>query len=49
MGFHSPLECARILAKHGHAEPVKYPDYGSKEKALELNKQFVEGKPPKLS
>ncbi|MCC6124752.1 MAG: ammonia-forming cytochrome c nitrite reductase subunit c552 [Pirellulales bacterium] len=66
MGFHSPLECerilaaaldlsgqarvecARILAKRGHTEPVKYPDYGTKEKAQELNKQFIDGKPPKL-
>lgn len=66
MGFHSPLECerilaasvdlsaqarlecTRILAKHGHTEPVKYPDYGTKEKAQELNKLFIDGKPPKL-
>jgi nitrite reductase (cytochrome c-552) len=66
MGFHSPLECerilaasvelsgqariecTRILAKHGHTEPVNYPDYGTKEKAQELNKQFIDGKPPKL-
>jgi nitrite reductase (cytochrome c-552) len=66
MGFHSPLECerilasavdlagqcrvecARILAKHGHTEPVNYPDYSTKEKAQELNKLFIDGKPPKL-
>jgi nitrite reductase (cytochrome c-552) len=66
MGFHSPLECerilaasvdlsgqcrvecARILAKHGHIEPVNYPDYSTKEKAEEVNKLFIEGKPPKL-
>jgi nitrite reductase (cytochrome c-552) len=66
MGFHSPLECerilaaavdyagkariecTRILAKKGHTEPVKYPDYSTKEKAQELNKLFIEGKAPKL-
>jgi nitrite reductase (cytochrome c-552) len=42
------VECARILAKHGHTEPVKYPDYSTKEKAQALNKLFIEGKPPKL-
>jgi nitrite reductase (cytochrome c-552) len=42
------IECTRILAKHGHTEPVNYPDYGTKEKAQELNKQFIDGKPPKL-
>jgi nitrite reductase (cytochrome c-552) len=66
MGFHSPLECerilasavdlagqarvecTRILAKHGHTDPVNYPDYSTKEKAQELNKLFIDGKPPKL-
>jgi formate-dependent nitrite reductase cytochrome c552 subunit len=42
------VECARILAKHGHTEPVSYPDYSTKEKAEELNKQFMDGKTPKL-
>ena len=42
------IECARLLAKHGHSEPVKYPDFSTKEKAQELNKKFIDGKPPKL-
>jgi nitrite reductase (cytochrome c-552) len=42
------IECTRILAKHGHTEPVNYPDYGTKEKAQGLNKMFIDGKPPKL-
>lgn len=66
MGFHSPLECervlataiemagrarvecARILAAHGVTKPVNYPDFSTKEKAQELNRQFVDGKPPRL-
>jgi nitrite reductase (cytochrome c-552) len=66
MGFHSPLECsrilasavdlagqcrvecARILAKHGIAKPVNYPDFGTKEKAQAIIKTFIDGKPPKL-
>jgi nitrite reductase (cytochrome c-552) len=42
------VECARILAKHGVTKPVAYPDFSTKEKAQELIKPFVEGKPPKL-
>jgi nitrite reductase (cytochrome c-552) len=41
------VECARILAKHGVSKPVAYPDFGTKEKAEESIKPFVEGKPPK--
>ncbi|NLF09580.1 MAG: ammonia-forming cytochrome c nitrite reductase subunit c552 [Pirellulaceae bacterium] len=42
------VECARILAKHGYNDPVKYPDFSTKEKAQTLNKEFIEGRPPKL-
>jgi nitrite reductase (cytochrome c-552) len=42
------VECARILGKHGVTAAVAYPDFGSKEKAQALNKQYLEGKPPKL-
>ncbi len=42
------VECARVLAGHGVTKPVAYPDFSTKEKAQELNKQFVEGKPPRL-
>jgi nitrite reductase (cytochrome c-552) len=42
------IHCARILAKHGITEPVKYPDTSSKEKAQAVIKQFLDGKPPKL-
>ncbi len=42
------LECARILAQKGYTEPVKYPDFSSKEKAQSLIGQFGEGKPPAL-
>ncbi len=42
------VECARLLAKHGMTEPVRYPDFSSKEKAQALNQQFLDGKPPKL-
>lgn len=42
------VECARILARHGYNEPVKYPDYSTKEKDQALNKEFIEGRPPKL-
>lgn len=44
----SRVECARLLAKHGVTEPVRYPDFSSKEKAQALNQQFIDGKPPKL-
>lgn len=42
------VECARILGRHGVTAPVAYPDFSTKEKAQALNKQFVDGKPPKL-
>jgi nitrite reductase (cytochrome c-552) len=42
------VECARILAQHGTTKPVTYPDFTTKEKAQQLIKPFVEGKPPKL-
>jgi nitrite reductase (cytochrome c-552) len=42
------VECARILAKHGIAKPVEYPDFSTKEKAQSLIKPFVDGKPPRL-
>lgn len=42
------IECARILAKHGITEPIKYPDISSKEKAQAVIKQFIDGIPPKL-
>ena len=42
------LECGRILAQKGYTDPVKYPDYSTKEQAQSLLRQFSEGKPPKL-
>jgi nitrite reductase (cytochrome c-552) len=42
------VECARILAKHGIAKPVEYPDFSTKEKAQSLIKQFIDGKAPNL-
>jgi nitrite reductase (cytochrome c-552) len=42
------VECARLLAKHGVTEPVRYPDFTSKEKAQSLIQQFIDGKGPKL-
>jgi len=42
------VQCARILAKHGHTDPVKYPDYSTKEKAEAVNKPFIDKKPPNL-
>ena len=44
----SRIESARILAAHGHNQPVKYPDYSTKEKAQALNKAFIEGHAPDL-
>jgi nitrite reductase (cytochrome c-552) len=42
------IECVRILAKHGVAEPVTYPDISTKEKAQAVIQQFIDGNPPKL-
>jgi len=42
------VECAQILARHGITKPVAYPDFSTKEKAQAINKQCVEGTPPKL-
>ncbi len=42
------LQCARILAQHGYAKPVAYPDFSTKDKAQALVKAFAAGKPPKL-
>jgi nitrite reductase (cytochrome c-552) len=42
------IECARILARHGVTDPVKYPDISTKEKAQSLINQFIGGNPPKL-
>ena len=42
------VECARILAKHGVAKPVAYPDFSTKEKAQSLLKSFLDGSPPRL-
>jgi nitrite reductase (cytochrome c-552) len=44
----SRVECARLLAKHGVTEPVRYPDYSSKAKAQAVIQQFIDGKPPGL-
>lgn len=42
------VDCARILAKHGAAKAIAYPDFSTKEKAEAINQQFVAGPPPKL-
>ena len=42
------VECARILARHGVTQPVEYPDFSTKQKAQEVIRQFIAGKPPKL-
>ena len=42
------VECARILARHDVTTPVRYPDFGTKEKAQALVAQFAEGSPPDL-
>lgn len=39
---------ARILAVHGYAAPVRYPDFSTKEKAQALATAYAEGKGPKL-
>lgn len=40
--------CARILAKHGYADEVLYPDCGTKSKAQAVVEQFVAGEKPSL-
>ncbi len=42
------LGCARILARHGVTAEVRYPDFGSKEKAQALIKLFAENKAPDM-
>ena len=42
------VEAARLLAAKGHAEPVQYPDFSTKEKAQALNKMWAEGNAPSL-
>lgn len=42
------VECARILARHGVARSVDYPDCSTKKKAQAVIKLFLDGKPPKL-
>ena len=42
------IECARILARHGVSAPVRYPDWGTKEKAQALLKSILDGKMPEL-
>ena len=48
LGGQCRAECARILAKHGVLTPIQYPDFSTKEKAQDLIKPFVEGRPSKL-
>lgn len=42
------IECARILALRGVTDPVRYPEYDTKQKAQALIQQFIDGNPPKL-
>lgn len=42
------VEAARVLARHGYAAAVAYPDFSTKEKAQEINRRFAEGDAPKL-
>lgn len=42
------LECARVLARHGVTQAVRYPDYSTKEKAQALAQAFADGKGPVL-
>ncbi len=42
------VECTRILARHGIAEPVAYPDFSTKAKAQAIDAAFRQGKPPQL-
>ncbi|MHB1033867.1 MAG: ammonia-forming cytochrome c nitrite reductase subunit c552 [Pirellulales bacterium] len=38
------VACARILARHGVTSPVRYPDFGTKEKAQALIQTWIDGK-----
>jgi nitrite reductase (cytochrome c-552) len=49
MAGNARVEAAQVLARHGVAEPVQYPDYSDKEKAQAVIQQFVDGKPPALT
>ncbi len=42
------LAAARVLAQKGHLEPVKYPDFSTKEKAQALIKRFADNAAPAL-
>ncbi|MCC7146488.1 MAG: ammonia-forming cytochrome c nitrite reductase subunit c552 [Phycisphaeraceae bacterium] len=42
------VTCARILAKHGYTDPVRYPEFDTKEKAQALNLAFIAGQGPDL-
>lgn len=43
------LQCARILARHGVTEAVRYPEWSNKEQAQALVKRFYKGgDPPRL-
>jgi nitrite reductase (cytochrome c-552) len=42
------VEVTRVLARHGVTEPVRYPDYSTKEKAQAMLQQFLDGHPPAL-
>ncbi len=42
------VEAVRVLARHGHLEPVRYPDFASKDNAQALIQQFVDGQGPNL-
>ena len=48
LGGQCRVECARILARHGQTEPIRYPDFSTKEKAQAVLKLFLDGTPPKL-
>ena len=43
------VACARILARHGITEPVRNPDFSTKEKAQALEEAFRSGRPPQLT
>ena len=42
------VDCARILARHGITDPIRYPDFSTKEKAQALARAFTQGNPPQL-
>jgi nitrite reductase (cytochrome c-552) len=42
------ITCAQILAKHGYAGEVQYPDYDTKSKAQAVIEKFVAGERPTL-